>query len=77
MKHEYFKGVDFDNLPKYEEALTELTDFEKVFGKVCEELSLKYVNLHKENQEKRENIYFNEIFPFCQKHIEEFPEELR
>jgi hypothetical protein len=47
LKHEYFKDVDFDHLPTYEEALSQVTPLEKTVNEACKYLIEKYENLHK------------------------------
>jgi hypothetical protein len=47
MKHDYFKGIDFDNLPTFAEATSNMTPFDQVHKKVCEYLIEKYSNAHK------------------------------
>ena len=38
MKHEYFSGIDFDNLPTYQQALSEMNPFEKNVQDLCQVL---------------------------------------
>ena len=38
MKHDYFKGIDFDNLPTYSQAVSELTPYEIAESEVCKYL---------------------------------------
>lgn len=42
LEHEYFKGLDFDHLPSYEEASLEVSPFEKSVNEVCSYLVNKY-----------------------------------
>ena len=64
MKHEYFKGIDFDNLPTYSQAISELTPYETVVSKVCKYLIQKFANVHKETVEGRSTIFKREVIPY-------------
>ena len=67
MKHEYFEGIDFDNLPTYQQALADMTPFEKNVNEICQQLIDKYANVSKEKVEVRETTYKNNIIPFIEK----------
>ena len=77
MKHEYFEGVDFDNLPSYEQALSEMTPFEKHLDELCQQLIEQYSKVAKEKVEDREPIYRKDILPFIEKAVQKCPEEMR
>lgn len=47
MEHKYFKDVDFDNLPTYEDALKGLTVEDKQLMQICTYLLDKYVDVQK------------------------------
>jgi hypothetical protein len=77
MKHEYFAGIDFDNLPAYQQALSEMTPFEENVSKLCQHLIEKYMNVSKDKVEVREATYKNEIRPFIEKQVQLCPEDMR
>jgi hypothetical protein len=64
MKHEFFAGIDFNNLPTLEQAKSQMTPYECTYHKICQTLIEKYSTLHKEKIEVRENTYKNEILPY-------------
>lgn len=39
MKHPYFIGIDWDNLPTYKDAINNLTPYEKIVAKQCHHLT--------------------------------------
>lgn len=42
MEHEYFEGVDWENLPTYETSIAQLTPLEVYLRGKCEELKSKF-----------------------------------
>jgi phage terminase small subunit len=57
MEHEYFEGVDWDNLPTYYTALSQLTPFEVYLRNKCEELKERFEGKFKETPAVKETIY--------------------
>lgn len=76
MKHTYFEGIDFDNLPTYQQAASEVTPFERVVTEICDYLIQTYASVVKESTENREKIYKNDIVPYIQKSLLKCPEEM-
>ena len=77
MKHEYFAGIDFDNLPTYAQVISELNPYEKVYGEVCQYLIENYGNASKEKIEDREKLYKTDIVPYLQQWAHKVPEEVK
>ena len=71
MEHEYFEGVNWDNLPSYADSLEQLSPLETYISNKCKELITTYQGKHKESQEAKEKLYKEEISSFVERFIQD------